>query len=246
MKYYAYGIVATDAQLPEMTGLAEETISLFSFQEVALLVSNYVDEEDKPVMSSRKNLLAHQKVVEAMMQIHTILPLQFGTVLDAETAEKMLEDRYNQFQNNLIEFEGKVELNLKATWVDMSSVFAQIANKDEEIQQLKQGIENLDGLNRQNALIEVGKKVQEKLLQSKEDLAEHFENDLKEYVLKSERGKIISDELALNLHFLVDKSQESELDNQIQKVSENYENELRFKYFGPLAPLTFINWEEHD
>lgn len=246
MKYYAYGIVAADSSLPEIMGLSEEKLSLFPSQEIALLVSNYESEDESPVLSSRKNLLAHQKVIEAMMQMHTILPLQFGTVLDSETAQKMLEERYEQFQKNLIEFADKVELNLKATWIDMAAVFANLANEDAEIQQLKQTVEGLEGLNRQNALINIGKKVQEKLLDKKEDIALRFEEGSQDFALKTQRGKIISDEIALNLHFLVHKNQETALDSQIQKISEAFEKELKFKYFGPLAPLTFLDWEKND
>lgn len=244
--YYTYGIVSADSELPKISGLSEKKLSLVPFKDIALLVSNYTEEAGKPVMPSRKNLLAHQKVIEGMMQLHTVLPLQFGTVAGSETAQKMLEDRYDQFKKNLIEFADKTELNLKATWLDMSAVFADLASTDKEIQQLKQAAEGLEGLNRQNALIEIGKRVQDKLLDKKEEIALQFENDVSACTLKTQRGKIISDEIALNLHFLVHKDQEAALDAQIQKTSAVFENKLRFKYFGPLAPLTFLAWDDEN
>ncbi len=244
MKYYAYGIVAADSSLPQLTGLLGAELHLFPFQEIALLVSNYESEDESPVMSSRKNLVTHQKVIEGMMQLHTILPLQFGIVLTSETAQKMLEERYEQFQASLVEFADKVELNLKATWLDLPAVFTKLADEDAEIQSLKKTVEGLQGLNRQNGLIEIGKKVQEKLLGKKDKIALQFEDATEKVVLKMQRGKIISDEIVLNLHFLVQKDQEAALDAQIQKVSEGFVDELKFKYFGPLAPLTFLDWEE--
>ncbi|MEM6298740.1 MAG: GvpL/GvpF family gas vesicle protein, partial [Bacteroidota bacterium] len=231
MKYYAYGIVAADSNLPQTTGLSGAELHLFPFQKIALLVSYYEAQDDNPVLSSRKNLVAHQKVIEAMMQLHTVLPLKFGTVLTSETAQKMLEDRYDQFQNSLIEFADKVELNLKATWLDMAAVFAKLANEDTEIQSLKAAVAGLQGLNRQNGLIEIGKKVQEKLLDKKDEIALQFEQATEDVALKTQRGKVISDEIVLNLHFLVHKDQETALDAQIQKVSEGFVNELKFKYF---------------
>jgi len=77
---------------------------------------------DSPIVeyeSSRRNMMAHTRVLEEVMQEFTILPVRFGTVApSAEAVQRVLKRRSSEFHDLLVEMEGRVELGLKAFWYE--------------------------------------------------------------------------------------------------------------------------------
>ena len=109
---------------------------------------------------SRENTLAHQRVLEAVMQRgHTVLPVRFGTLAkdkpdgpaggpapgqparraDAESriVNHVLVQRRDEFNGLLALYRDRVELGVKGLWVDMNAVFAEIVNENYEIRLLR-------------------------------------------------------------------------------------------------------------
>jgi hypothetical protein len=103
---------------------------------------------------SRDNTLAHQRVLEAVMQRgHTVLPVRFDTLAedkpdraasgpartDAESriVNHVLVQRRDEFNDLLALYRDRVELGVKGLWTDMNAVFAEIVNENGEIRLLR-------------------------------------------------------------------------------------------------------------
>ncbi len=237
---YIYGIIATTQDYRfGAIGLQEEEVYTIGTDSLAMLVSRYSESAKEYVPSSREFMLAHQKTIEKVMEEHTVLPVKFGTVAANESRiMELLLRRTKEFTQAISEIEGTIELGLKALWVDLPAVFADIAQNDPGVRRLKEKAERRQD---QSLLIEVGKLVQEALAKRKEEAAETILSCLKPSALAVKQNANLTDAMFLNASFLVNKGREKEFDNVVEELAEQHASTVKFKYVGPLAPYNFIN-----
>ena len=110
----------------EFCGVGGGKLYVINSGELAAIVS------DSPVMDypiTRENTITHQRAIEEVMRANvSVLPVSFGTVAEnqAVVEKKLLESKQSELLDALERVEGKVELNLKAIWLDMPSTFQKV------------------------------------------------------------------------------------------------------------------------
>ena len=192
---------------------------------------------------SKKNLMAHEKVIEKVMQDYTVLPVRFCTIASsAEEIRNLLRKRYVEFKNLLRDMDNKIEVGIKALWKDMNAIFGEIVKENEEIQQLKGKMKGKSPSNQAYAnKITVGKMVQFALLAKRRSEGEKILNIFKKISVDFRPNKIYGDNMILNAAFLIDKSREKEFDNQVDELTVKYAKRIKFNYVGPAPPFNFVN-----
>lgn len=195
------------------------------------------DSEIKEYFLTRENLLIHQKVIEEVSKQYSALPISFGTVAanTEEVKEKILKPRERELQDLLENIDGKIELGLKALWIDMKSVFQEIAENSPTIRNLKKS-KNTSYQQRISAGELVGKLFEEKREIEKKQILEpliKIAEDLKE-------NKILGEDMILNAAFLVKKTKEKEFDKVVQTIGKKLDGRIKFMYVGPMPPFNFI------
>src|SRR3990172_2536152 len=132
---YIYGFIQVDEGIDlGAVGLGGAPVYAVSHQGLAGLVSNHSGPGfgALPKEELVSQLLAHQSVVERIMASHAVLPAKFGTILaGAAEVRELLSQGYSRLLNYLARVQGKVEVEVAATW-DTGRVLAEIA-KEEEI-----------------------------------------------------------------------------------------------------------------
>ena len=237
---YIYGIIETaqDHRFGEIGLLGEEVFTM-GIDRLAMVISHYSTDEEGQVKSSRKNLLAHQRVLERVMEEHVILPMKFGTIAQSMGEIHNILIRHEQnILRNLRNLDNKVELGVKAFWKDMPSIYNEVLERNEAIQSKK--IE-IAGKENTNDLIEIGQMVEQALLDKKEEEAEQILEELKPLAMDSTQGKLMGEAMFLNASFLVSKGQEVVFDNQMEELGEKLGDRVKLKYVGPLAPYNFVD-----
>jgi hypothetical protein len=67
--------------------------------------------------ATRENVLAHERVNEAVMKYQTVIPMSFGTVFKTrDDIVELLRGAHGAFQDVLTKMENKVEFGLKVLW----------------------------------------------------------------------------------------------------------------------------------
>lgn len=237
---YIYGIIETtqDHRFGPI-GLQGEEVLTIGMDDLAMVVSHYSSDEDGQVTSSRKNLITHQKVLERLMEEHTVLPMKFGTIAEGVGEINNLLMRHEKgFKMNLQKLDNKVELGVKAFWKDMPSIYNAVLEGNAEIQNKK--IE-IAGKETTNDLIEIGQMVEKALLDKKEEEAGKILELLKPLAMEFVEGKLVGEQMFLNASFLVSKGQEIAFDNQMAELGEQLGEDIKIKYVGPLAPYNFVD-----
>jgi len=190
---------------------------------------------------SRKNLIAHEKVIEKIMrEYNAVLPVRFCTVATSnEEIRNLLVKNYQMLKNSLRSMDNKIELGLKVFWQDMENIFEEIA-AIKKIKKMKEKLIKNSHLINTNEKVNLGKKVKE-ILEIKRDIeAENILKVLKPKCIEFRKNKIIGDKMILNCAFLIDKSHARDFDDHIEKLNKIYKDKLKFKYIGPIAPFNFV------
>ena len=232
---YLYCIIsARGGKKFEIKGIEGKMVYAISQGKLSVVVS---DSEIKEYLATRENMIAHQKVLEEILKKYDLLPVSFGTVATSseEVKQKILKPKAKEFQDLLKKIEGKIELGLKALWLDMNSVFQEIAESSQIIGRLKKS-KNLGYQNRISAGELVGKLLEEKRELEKEEILKPLEkiaDDLKE-------NKLLGENMILNTAFLVGRSREKDFDKKVNELGEKLGKRIKFMYVGPLPPFNFI------
>src|SRR6185312_1697983 len=115
---YVYGIIASPetaelAELPAVGGLPPGAVRTVG--EPGLPVCAVVSPAPDDLRGKRRDLQAHQQVLDALTEHGGVLPMRFGVLSpDQPTLVANLRADADRYRNLLDELAGQVELNLKA------------------------------------------------------------------------------------------------------------------------------------
>jgi len=244
---YIYCIIGASEErkfaYPAIGGRADAIYSI-SYQDIAAVISA------SPIMKypiSRENTMAHQKVLEALMNDFTVLPVKFSTVASSKNGvcaaerirEEVLKARYEELKDLLIKMDEKIELGLKAFWVDMKIVFQEIVDENSEIKRLRRKLVSKPAAQPFGEKATLGEMVKNALERKKATEEKDILNVLKTTCVDWRSNKVFGDNMITNSAFLVKKSKMEEFDELVDKLSTTYDGRMKFKYVGPIAPINF-------
>lgn len=114
MSLLVYGIVEATGNDPCGVGLNEEPLHAVVDGPLAAVVS---DHSGAPVEPTADALSAYERTVRRLMDRGAVLPAQFGSVVDDETAvRELLRRRRRDLVARLVRVRGAVEIGLRASW----------------------------------------------------------------------------------------------------------------------------------
>ncbi len=240
---YIYCIIETNQDRnfgPIGIGGRGDEVLTIGYENLSVVVSNH------PITKfvvSRENILAHEKVIEEVMkEFDSVLPVRYGTVAaSTDEIRNLLDKRYREFITMLQNMDHMIELNVKASWTNMSSIFKEIDQESKDITGLKKKLNEVNKENKHEIKVEIGKLVEKAIEQKKEDYADEIVGELRYSAIEFKMNKTYGDAMFLNAAFLVTKGHEIEFDNIMDDLSEKFKDKIKFAYTGPLPVFNFAN-----
>jgi hypothetical protein len=206
------------------------------YQDIAAVVS---DTPIEVLDATRENVLAHERVNEAVMRAHTVIPMSFGTVFKTrDDIVELLRGAYGAFKDVLTKMEDKVEFGLKVLW-DRDGVIREIEKEDEDVRRLKSEISSQKG-STYFARVQYGRLVDAALQSRSEQYVSEIFDLLRDVSVASRANKPIGDKMIMNAAFLVARDREAAFDAKVKAVGAKYDH-LTFRYTGPWPPYNFVN-----
>ncbi|MDO8691467.1 MAG: GvpL/GvpF family gas vesicle protein [Dehalococcoidia bacterium] len=210
------------------------------------------DSPDIRYDNSRSNMVAHEKVLETVMQELTLLPVRFGTVASAlspeDSIQNLLRIRGTEFTELLDDIDGKVELGLKAFWRDEKAIFDEILVENPEIARVRSRLAGKRPEAVRFEAIELGRMVKEALEAKKGREAARLLSPLTPLADRVRENNTMTDRMILNASFLIDVPSEAAFDRAVEDLDSRYGARMGLKYVGPTPPYNFVdivvNWEE--
>lgn len=233
-------------------GIGGQGSELFtvSHQDIAAVVSNSTQME---YVVTRDNSLAHQKGIEAVMTRHdAVLPVSYSTVAESEEEiiEKVLEPRYEEFKDLLAWIRGKMELGLKARWVEMPPVFQALVEENEEIKAFKETITSQPYEAAYYDQVKIGQMVQEALKAKKKREERRILKALKPLACDVKRHDPYGDPAFANFSFLIERNKETVFDETLGALRDEYGSNVKFDYVTDAPPFNFvtvlIRWDREE
>lgn len=228
-------------------GIGDRREKVYSvvYKDIAAVVS------DTPVVDfsvSRENTLVHMKVIEKVMSGKTVLPVRFSTVASGSASrspeervkQEVLKTRYIELKNLLIQMNNKVEMGLKAVWVDMEAIFREAVKENKEIERLKERLASGIFADTYNRRIELGRMVKDALEAKRASEEEKILKEFNGAYSEIRRNKTFGDSMVTNSSFLVDKSCIREFDERMEGLNSTCNGRILFRYVGPIPPCNFV------
>lgn len=243
---YLYCIIETNQARnfgPLGIGGKGDPVITISHDELSCVISNA---PIKKYVTTRENTIAHEKAIEEVMrQGYGVLPVRFGTVADsAQEVRDVLRKRYRELKDLLRDMDNKVELGLKASWLDMEAIFAEIVEERGDIRALRNRAARKPT---RDSMMRVGELVQEALGKKKQKEVALLLDAVKKLHTDVRINNNFGDRMFLNAAFLVDRSWEKEFDDKIEELRVKYADRMKLSYIGPVPPFNFVNivihWE---
>jgi len=237
-KYVYCVIQAAEPQRfgPIGIGARPSEVHTINFKDIAAVVSDTPLEVYDP---TRENVLAHEKVNEAVMRQHTVIPMSFGTVFKTrDDIVELLRGAYDAFRDVLNKMEDKLEFGLKILW-DRDVMVREIEKEDDDVSRLKGEIATQKG-STYFARVQYGRLVDAALGTLSDRYVSEIFNELRDVSVASRANKPIGDKMIMNAAFLVAREREAAFDKKVKELGARYDT-LTFRYTGPWPPYNFVN-----
>jgi hypothetical protein len=243
---YIYGIIdssnETTWDIPGVDG--SSPVDTIAYQDLSCVVSDYFGEEFGALSKEEvvRGLLAYQVVVEHIMKKHTVLPVKFGTVLaTSEEVQELLSRGRQQFVDTLGWIHDKVEVEVAATW-DTEQVLREISTEP-EIMRARDVTASGPGQRSLEDRIRLGQMVKASMDRRRDSYRERMISFLKPVVVDVQPNALVSDEMVMNVAFLVERANEEEFDSRVRQLNDLFHDQINFRIIGPLPPYSFATVE---
>lgn len=242
---YVYCIIrCKDNRTFDAAAIGEEsgTVHTVCHHGLAAVVS---DTPVKQYESTRKNMLAHEIVLETVMKQFVLLPVRFGTIADSDSAtddiHRLLTRRTDEFQKLLDDMEGKAELGVKAFWRDDKAVFEEIVAENISIKRLRDSLVGKPPAATHFDRMRLGEMVKEALERKKAREAATILLPLRTVARTLQENAVLVDRMIVNAAFLIRKDRMPEFDQAVNVLGEQLGDRTAIKYVGPVPPYNFVN-----
>ncbi|MFJ9909737.1 GvpL/GvpF family gas vesicle protein [Streptomyces sp. NPDC101152] len=237
MSTYVYGIThASHSLSKDVHGVGDppEPVRVLRQGQLAAIVSD-APEELRP---KRRDLLAHQRVLDAAGEDGVVLPIRFASVSpDDETVTTVLAERADHLLERLRVLEGKAEYNLKANHNEEAVLRLVVADND-EIRSLAEANRQAGGGSQEDK-VRLGEMIAAALQTREAADAELLQRELGPAAEAVSAAPPSTGWLA-NLSFLIDRASAAQFLDAVDQLRRQQPH-LELRVNGPLPPYSFVD-----
>ncbi|MEO0541217.1 MAG: GvpL/GvpF family gas vesicle protein [Cyanobacteria bacterium P01_A01_bin.105] len=241
---YLYGIFPQPGpQTDDLIGLDQQPVRSHHLADFTILYS----EAQKPkYLTSRRNLLSHERVLEAAMEAghRTLLPLQFGLVIPTWDAVKAdLVSPYHQSLTALLhKLDGQREVSVKMRW----DPAAELERMMDQNPMLKAERDRLQGkqLNMEE-VIQMGQAIEAAMATWRDRIVADFQAQLSPLAVEIAENDTLTADMIYNAAYLIPWEAETQFSEAIEALDATYEDRLRIRYNNFTAPFNFAQLERN-
>jgi len=220
-------------------GIGENPVYTIDYKDIAAVISTI---PFKQMESNMNDIVAHQKVVEAAREAHTVLPVRFGVILkNEEGIKKLLFGSYKDYRAKLTTLAGKDEVGIKVL-INKSSLkrIKEQAEQSEEIRKIKQEISSAKPGTSYFLKLRLEDAVKNETMLAIDKMVGEINDSLA--VVAEDRKLLKNDvgEIVLNAAYLVHKNRVRDFDAKVKDLRDKFEKEgMTLHRSGPWAPYSF-------
>ncbi|TMQ86255.1 GvpL/GvpF family gas vesicle protein [Actinomadura soli] len=241
---YVYGVTRSGAALPPgVNGLDDRPVSLVEDGGACAAVVSALP--GGRALGERADLVAHQRVLNALVEAGTVVvPFRFGAAMADRAAvqKELLAANAERLGQVLDELDGKVELRLKATYVQ-DTVLREIMAAEPEIAELSRRLRDVPP-DIADAVYYDRVRLGELIAQAMQRLRDQDGQALLDGAAPAAeafaRKPPIREEDVLDASFLVRADRRAEFERTVEELGRSRAERVRVRLIGPLPPYDFV------
>ncbi|MFI6150839.1 GvpL/GvpF family gas vesicle protein [Streptomyces sp. NPDC051109] len=237
MPTYIYAITEADhpLRLDGLRGVGEQAPPLRAIR--AGDISAVVSDAPEGLRAKRRDVLAHEAVLEALMADGATLPMRFGLLgPDDDQVAQTLERDSAAYRSRLAELAGHVEFNLKAAR-DEQDLLLEIVSDSDQIRELNERTRS--GAAGQDDRIALGELVAGQVAERNNEQAQRTLERLQPAAARVSRAEAGASHF-LNASFLVAAESADDFVRAVSEEAERRGEACTFTLTGPLPPYSFV------
>ncbi|MCP2168052.1 GvpL/GvpF family gas vesicle protein [Goodfellowiella coeruleoviolacea] len=241
MSTYVYAIVGSDhpLRLTGRTGVGATPGELRVIRQDGLAA--VVSDAPVDLRAKRRDLLAHEGVLESLTDDGAVLPLRFGTVArDDNEVRTALRDRADQFGELLGELTGRVEVNLKVAHHE-DAVLLELLAENAELRELNEATRSAGGGSYEQRL-RLGELATQAVTERQRRDGEQVRHHLRPLARRESIGPRVEGYF-LNVSYLVDRDQLPAFSSAVAELAKQHGAVMDFRLHGPLPAYSFASAE---
>jgi hypothetical protein len=214
-----------------VSSVAEEGVDVVVQGDVAAVASEVEGEE---VLPTRAELLRHTRVLEALAEERTVLPMRFGIVVpdDQTLREGFLASREADLLATLGRLDGHAEFRLRGTY-DEAAVITEVLRSDRRAARLR-------GRQDTESKMELGERIVAGIEARRAPDASRVVEALVPPASASSEGAIGQPLDAFTLSFLLAHQRRDEFDEAVDRLGDELAPVLTLELVGPVPPFSFV------
>lgn len=238
---YVYGIVDAEASLPEeLPAVAgRDRVGLVAHRGIAAVVSRL--DPDDTHLGARRDLLAHDQVLAAIVADTAVLPVRFGAVLAGHegVVDELLAPHHDHFASVLAGLEGLVQFSVRGRY-DQDVVLREIVSENAEVARLRERLQALPADAGYEQRFRMGELVANALEGKRLQDRETLRDGAAPYVRSWSASESGGEDGAVDVAFLVARERATPFDAAMEELARQWSGRIRLRLLGPLAPYDFV------
>ncbi|HEY3507240.1 MAG TPA: GvpL/GvpF family gas vesicle protein [Actinocatenispora sp.] len=238
---YVYGIVPADTPVPgDATGVGDPPAEVTTVRsgDIAALVSPI---ETAASLGRPEDMLAHQRVLDAVAAADPVLPLTFGAALtDADAVgRELLDAHHDEFAAALAELRGRAEYLVTARYV-RDAVLGEVLREHPELAELRDAIAGRSEELTHQDRIRLGEGVNTAVAAKREADTRAVADLVTPHAVQAVVREPAHELDAARVAVLTDLDAEDDLTGSLAELAEDWRGRVEIRVRGPLAPYDFV------
>jgi hypothetical protein len=244
---YVYGVAMPVPEVPAgATGIGDPPapVETVGHGTLGALVSRV---PARRIRATRRDLGAHVRVLQEVMETATVLPMRFGVLFPDEERVRveLLEARRTELESLAARMERHVQLDVRAFY-DEEALLRGIVENEPAIARLRGQISALPPDATHFDRIRLGEMVAAAVEERRVADERLVLDRLRPFASEVAVEPGASERIAFKGSFLVERDGVERFDRAVDELAAGLAKRMRFKYVGPLAPHAFVELEATD
>ncbi|MEM6413397.1 MAG: GvpL/GvpF family gas vesicle protein [Pseudomonadota bacterium] len=201
----------------------------------------YSGTDQTEILSTRRHMLNHTRILEGLMEKGAILPFRFGVIGPENGAlENIITMRATDLRSQLNALQGQYEMGIRISW-ERSEIMKRVVADDADLSTTYDALKGRPDVETHYARVELGRKVHTALSERRSRESEMIARRIEERALRSARLDLHDDMSILNGAYLVDKHTEQSILSLVEEFDQASPDLYRIKILSPVPPFNFVS-----
>jgi hypothetical protein len=238
---YVYGIVPADVEVQKKAkgvGDPPAAVDIIREGDVAALVSTVPVDH---ALGRPEDLQAHAQLLDGTAGVAPVLPLRFGAVMTDEESvtEELLRGHHDEFASALEALEGVAEYIIKGRYNE-DEFLKRLLSENPQAQQLREDIQTKPKEVTRSSQIALGELIANVIEQRRQADTKAVADELDGVAEQMNPREPTHEWDAVQLALLAEVARQSDLEDVVERLNEDWGDLVTLRLLGPLAAYDFV------